>query len=277
MPDDRDRPVVGEAELAGDLVEQVLDVVADAPGAVGAEVREVLADLGRVDAGQLGQALRGDRRRSPARRSRAAPGSRAAGGRRSPPGSGARRESEPPRRPARGRGRGPRPASVPTLCMFSQSVRVIRSTAWSSASPSSPPSVSSLFAQAMLVRYTAGHQPQHRAWTIALALFALASAALATGIVDRLGQRHLPGLLPPRRGGQRAVAGPRHRVPPGAGSGRPGGCCGGSCCSPASPPACSLSAPMETVHGTAIPVGQGRVRRAAAHPGRRRQRRRRDR
>ena len=34
--DDRDRPVVGEAELAGDLVEQVLDVVPDAAGAVGA-------------------------------------------------------------------------------------------------------------------------------------------------------------------------------------------------------------------------------------------------
>jgi hypothetical protein len=41
--------------------------------------------------------------------------------------------------------------------------------------------VSSLFAQAMLVRYTAGHQPQHRVWAIALAMFALASAALATG------------------------------------------------------------------------------------------------
>ena len=41
--------------------------------------------------------------------------------------------------------------------------------------------VSSLFAQAMLVRYTAGHQPQHRAWAIALAMFALASVALATG------------------------------------------------------------------------------------------------
>ena len=41
--------------------------------------------------------------------------------------------------------------------------------------------VSSLFAQAMLVRYTADHQPQHRAWAIALAMFALASVALATG------------------------------------------------------------------------------------------------
>ena len=41
--------------------------------------------------------------------------------------------------------------------------------------------VSTLFAQSMLVRYTAGHQPQHRAWAIALAMFALASVALATG------------------------------------------------------------------------------------------------
>jgi hypothetical protein len=41
--------------------------------------------------------------------------------------------------------------------------------------------VSSLFAQSMLVRYTAEHRPQHRAWAISLAMFALASAALATG------------------------------------------------------------------------------------------------
>jgi hypothetical protein len=41
--------------------------------------------------------------------------------------------------------------------------------------------VSTLFAQSMLVRYTAGHQPQHRAWAIALAMFALASVALASG------------------------------------------------------------------------------------------------
>ena len=81
-----------------DLVEQVLDVVADAPGAVGAEVREVLADLGRVDPGQLGQPLRGDRRRPGARRSRAGPGSRAAGGRPSPRGSGVAAVS-PTRRP----------------------------------------------------------------------------------------------------------------------------------------------------------------------------------
>ena len=42
--------------------------------------------------------------------------------------------------------------------------------------------VSTLFAQAMLVRFTAAHQPQHRAWAIALAMFALASVALATGV-----------------------------------------------------------------------------------------------
>jgi hypothetical protein len=41
--------------------------------------------------------------------------------------------------------------------------------------------VSSLFAQAMLVRYTRTHRPEYRAWAISLALFALASAALATG------------------------------------------------------------------------------------------------
>jgi hypothetical protein len=41
--------------------------------------------------------------------------------------------------------------------------------------------VSSLFAQATLVRYTARHRPYQLAWTIALAMFALASAALATG------------------------------------------------------------------------------------------------
>jgi hypothetical protein len=41
--------------------------------------------------------------------------------------------------------------------------------------------VSSLFAQATLVRYTANRRPYQLAWTLALAMFALASAALATG------------------------------------------------------------------------------------------------
>ncbi|MEO6469889.1 MAG: hypothetical protein ABIP21_12390, partial [Acidimicrobiia bacterium] len=41
--------------------------------------------------------------------------------------------------------------------------------------------VATLFAQATLVRTTRYHRPQDRAWTIALAFVALASAALATG------------------------------------------------------------------------------------------------
>ena len=41
--------------------------------------------------------------------------------------------------------------------------------------------MSSLFAQAMLVRYTADRRPQDGAWAIALGMFALASVALATG------------------------------------------------------------------------------------------------
>jgi hypothetical protein len=41
--------------------------------------------------------------------------------------------------------------------------------------------VSTLFAQAMLVRWTSGHRPQNGAWALALAFFALASAALSVG------------------------------------------------------------------------------------------------
>jgi len=41
--------------------------------------------------------------------------------------------------------------------------------------------VSSLFAQAMLVRFTRTHRPEYRAWAISLGTFALASAALVTG------------------------------------------------------------------------------------------------
>src|SRR5205814_3712425 len=47
--------------LAADLVEEVLDVVAHPAGAVAAQIGEVLADLGGVDARPLGQALGGDR------------------------------------------------------------------------------------------------------------------------------------------------------------------------------------------------------------------------
>ena len=58
-PDDGHWPVLGEAELARDLAHEELDVVADAPGAVGPEVGEVLAHLGRVDASELGELLGG--------------------------------------------------------------------------------------------------------------------------------------------------------------------------------------------------------------------------
>jgi len=52
---DHDRPLVLEAELAADLVDEVVDLVADAAGSVATEVRQVLADLGGVDAGELGE------------------------------------------------------------------------------------------------------------------------------------------------------------------------------------------------------------------------------
>ena len=42
--------------------------------------------------------------------------------------------------------------------------------------------VATLFAQATLVRFTKDRRPQDLAWTISLAMFALASAALATGV-----------------------------------------------------------------------------------------------
>ncbi len=47
--DDGDRPVLGQAEFAGDLVDEIGHLVADAAGAVGPKVREVLAQLGGVD------------------------------------------------------------------------------------------------------------------------------------------------------------------------------------------------------------------------------------
>jgi hypothetical protein len=57
--DDDDRPVLGEPDLAGDLVTQVVDVIADPAGAVGAELGQVLAQLGRVDPCRLGEILAG--------------------------------------------------------------------------------------------------------------------------------------------------------------------------------------------------------------------------
>ena len=56
--------MLGKAELPPNLVDEVRDVIADASRPVGAEVREVLAHLCRVDTGRLGQVARGDRGRA---------------------------------------------------------------------------------------------------------------------------------------------------------------------------------------------------------------------
>ncbi len=49
--------------------------------------------------------------------------------------------------------------------------------------------VASLFAQATLVRYTASRRPHQLAWTIALAMFALAVGGAGHRDLDRLGPR----------------------------------------------------------------------------------------
>ena len=206
-----------------DLVQQVLDVVADAPGAVGAEVREVLAHLGRVHAGQLGQPLRGDRRRPGARRSRAAPGSRAAAGRPSPRGSCVlqRPPSRPPYRPCdrilkvcdRA---APAPSAVGACGPESVGARPapLRSHAPMVAGLAFvATAVATLFAQATAVRWSRTRAPapgrlDHRARPVRARL-----GRVRDRVVDRLGRRHVPGLLPPRRDRERAVARARHRLP----------------------------------------------------------------
>jgi hypothetical protein len=62
-PRDHDRPVLGEPELAPNLVDQVGDVVPHTARPVRTQVRQVLADLGGVDAGRLGERLGRDRDR----------------------------------------------------------------------------------------------------------------------------------------------------------------------------------------------------------------------
>ena len=60
--------------------------------------------------------------------------------------------------------------------------------------------IATLFAQATAVRWSRSQAPHQGAWTFALALFALASAALATGASTGWDSGHLPRLLPARRG-----------------------------------------------------------------------------
>jgi len=53
--DDDDRPLVVQAEFALDLIGEERNVVADATGAVTAEIRQVLAHLRRIHSGELGE------------------------------------------------------------------------------------------------------------------------------------------------------------------------------------------------------------------------------
>jgi len=52
---DDDRPIVGESELATDLVHKKFDLVADTPSAIATEVAQVFAHLGSIDASQFGE------------------------------------------------------------------------------------------------------------------------------------------------------------------------------------------------------------------------------
>ena len=54
-PHNDHRPVLGEAELASDLMQQVLHVVAHSTSAVRAQITEVLTYLGGIDARDFGQ------------------------------------------------------------------------------------------------------------------------------------------------------------------------------------------------------------------------------
>src|SRR5680860_1230580 len=57
----------------------------------------------------------------------------------------------------------------------------LSSRAMVSASAFAATAIATLFAQAMLVRYTRDRRPHELAWTVALAMFALAAVALALG------------------------------------------------------------------------------------------------
>ena len=115
--------------------------------------------------------------------------------------------------------------------------------------------VSSLFAQAMLVRYTAGHQPQHRAWAIALAMFALASVALATGTSTGWdnGTFRVFYLLGAVVNVPWLAMGTVYLIVAAATARR---VLWGLVLFSGFAAGVLLSAPMETVHGTAIPVGK---------------------
>jgi hypothetical protein len=115
--------------------------------------------------------------------------------------------------------------------------------------------IATVFAQATGVRFTRRRKPHERAWTIALALFALASAALATGastgwdvgtfrVFYLLGAvLNVPWLA---MGTVFLLASPRFA----------GRCQWGLVLVTGFAAGVVLSAPMDPVHGTAIPVGK---------------------
>ena len=117
--------------------------------------------------------------------------------------------------------------------------------------------VSSLFAQAMLVRYTRDAPPQDRAWAIALALFALASAALATGTSTGWdhGTFRVFYLLGAVLNVPWLALGTVYLLCAGA-DGPPSRAVGWSSASPGSRRACCSAPRWTRSHGTAIPVGK---------------------
>ena len=182
------------------------------------------------------------------------------------------------RRTGRPRGRCPEPPQrVPSLCTNSRS-------------PGATRSLTGRDSRNGLRRHGRGHvvRPGH-----ARALHPVTPAAVrrlgrrardvrprvgcpGVGDDDRVGPRHLPGLLPLRRGARRPVAGVGHRVPARLAARRS--------------PDALVAAGRQRLRGRGAaerpdgggarhrdPRGQGRVRRAATHPGGGRQRRCRDR
>ena len=241
-----------------DAVDQERDLVPDAACAVGAEVREVLAHLCRVDAGQHGEALRRDRVDVPLGdlEQRAVVQRKARNGRTGdlPPIGG---RAGPLRHTGTffARGRAGRRARSPTVHP-PRAVLHKRGAAASGApsrrtGPASPRAGD---------RKTGGVRsachgrrarlPRHRGGDAVRPGDARAlhpgppppgpgvddrPGPLRPGLgraghrgVDRLGQRDLPGLLPPRRGAVGAVAGARHRPSPRSG---PRSVAGPSACS----------------------------------------------
>src|SRR4029079_11556693 len=189
---------------------QVLDVVADAARPVGAEVREVLAHLGRVHSGQLREAFGGDGRDLALARLQERPviERQAGNGRLRDPASW--RSCHPGVLSALRTGARFLPAGYRACVLVlkvcgpnfwvacaAPPIRMGRSRCashpvGSAVAPGTlapamvaglaflATAVATLFAQATGVRYSRSKPPYQGAWTFALALFALASAALAT-------------------------------------------------------------------------------------------------